>query len=321
MLNTTHRYTRIMRSAPVRVLVIFVAVLLFGTGCGHGIALESTKTAPQAYRDSVPPEKIQFPSTDSDLGVGTSTILDGYLFRPTGNGPFPAIVALHGCSGLFTSGSMNARFADWGRRLAGLGYVVLFPDSFNPRGIREACTRKDRKSFSPNTERVRDANGALRWLQSQAFVRGDAVGLMGWSNGGSTTLAAIDASKKENNKDFRVAVAFYPGCTSFARKETWLPRIPLTILIGEADDWTPAASCQSLVEHVRRKGRNADLVIFPHAYHDFDHPGLPLKTRKGLAFTVSKDGTATVGTNVEARDAARALVPQILERYLKETGK
>jgi dienelactone hydrolase len=77
------------------------------------------------------------------------TLLDGYLFRPEGNGPFPAIVALHGCSGLFTKrGKLNARFLDWGRRLAGLGYVVLFPFdhpdlSFKSRKGRAFTVKKD----------------------------------------------------------------------------------------------------------------------------------------------------------------------------------
>jgi dienelactone hydrolase len=54
------------------------------------------------------------------------TLLDGYLFRPEGNGPFPAIVALHGCSGLISKrGKLNARFLDWGRLLAG-PWVMLF---------------------------------------------------------------------------------------------------------------------------------------------------------------------------------------------------
>ncbi len=175
------------------------------------------------------------------------TLLDGYLFHPEGNGPFPAIVALHGCSGLFTKrGKLNSRFLDWSRCLAGLGYVVLFPDSVNPREISEACARKDRSGFSPHRERPRDANGASLWLETQSFVNRDRVGLMGWSNGGTTLLATIASSfKKESGEDFRVAVAFYPGCTSFTKSHNWRPRIPLTILIGEKDNWTSAASCRS----------------------------------------------------------------------------
>jgi dienelactone hydrolase len=269
------------------------------------------------------PEKVTFSSLDDDLHGDRPTMLDGYVFRPDGNGPFPAIVALHGCSGLFMrSGRLNARFADWGSRLSDLGYVVLFPDSFHSRGVSEMCTRKDRSGFSPYKERLRDAKGALLWLQTQPFVKKDRIGLMGWSNGGTTLLAAIYKSdslpQAADSGDFRVAIAFYPSCTSFSKSPHWRPRIPLAILIGEADDWTPAASCRSLVARAKEAGRIAEIVTFPNAYHDFDHPNLALKTRTGLAFTVNKDGTAKIGTNQGARAAAIELVPKILERYLKE---
>lgn len=310
------------RKTKVAAITIFL-FLLFLSAPLHTVihaADAEAISAQQARAVSSQSEKITFSSADGDLHDGKPTLLDGYLFRPEGNGPFPAIVALHGCSGLFLkSGRLNARFADWGRRLASLGYVVLFPDSFNPRGISEACTRKDRSGFSPHKERPRDANGALLWLQTQSFVQRDRIGLMGWSNGGITLLATIDSSfKKESGEDFRVAVAFYPGCASFSKSPNWRPRVPLTILIGESDDWTPAASCKVLVTHAQEAGSDAEIVTFPNAYHDFDHPNLPLKTRTGLAFTVRKDGTAKIGTNHEARAAAIELVPKILERYLKE---
>jgi len=265
----------------------------------------------------VQPEKVALPSEDGDLKGGVSTMLEGYIFRPDGLGPFPAIVGLHGCSGLFTSGRMNARFADWGRRLATLGYIVLFPDSFTPRGIPDSCSQKDRSGFSAYRERRRDANGALHWLQRQSMVQSDRIGLMGWSNGGTTLLATIGTLSRENSSDsFQVAIAFYPGCTSFVKKNNWQPRIPLTIFIGEADDWTPAAPCKALVSRANEQGCRADIVTFPNAYHDFDHPNLLPKIRKGLAFTVNDQGTARVGTDTEGRAAALELVPMILARYL-----
>ncbi len=271
---------------------------------------------------TVSPQKIFFSSIDGS-GPGETLLLDGYVFRPAGKGPFPAIVALHGCSGLFTKqGKLNARFLDWGKRLSGLGYVVLFPDSFTPRGIPEACTRKNRSGFSPHKERVDDTYSALRWLQSQPFVVRDRVALMGWSNGGVTLLSTVDASlKRDAPEDFRAAIAFYPGCTSFLKNQNWRPRIPLTILIGEADDWTPAAACRSLAARSRDADHGTEIFVFPNAYHDFDHPNLPLKKRNGLAFTVRNDGTATIGTNREARAAALELVPKILDRFLVEKEK
>lgn len=307
-------------------ILLFLAVFLFQGVFWATVIFAAERSAAKvksAAADFKQPEKVTFSSLDGDLHNGKPTLLDGYVFIPDGQGPFPAIVALHGCSGLFMkSGRLNARFADWGSRLSGLGNVVLFPDSFHPCGIAEVCTRKDRTGFSPHTERPRDAKGALLWLQAQSFVQRDRIGLMGWSNGGITLLATINSSDAsspdEGREDFRVAIAFYPGCTFFSKSPNWRPRIPLTILIGEADDWTPAASCKSLVAHAKKAGRDAEIVTFPHAHHDFDHPNLALKTRKGLAFTVKKDGTATIGTNQEARAAAIELVPKILERYLKE---
>src|SRR4051794_19009426 len=50
--------------------------------------------------------------------AGKGLELSGTLVRPAGPGPFPAIVALHGCSGLYgRTGELSARHEDWARRL------------------------------------------------------------------------------------------------------------------------------------------------------------------------------------------------------------
>jgi poly(3-hydroxybutyrate) depolymerase len=46
-------------------------------------------------------ESVFFPSLDGPLTGGKPTSLHGLLMKPDGVGPFPAIVALHGCNGLF----------------------------------------------------------------------------------------------------------------------------------------------------------------------------------------------------------------------------
>jgi dienelactone hydrolase len=306
------------------VVFIFIITIAFGTLDHKVFAVEKVEDALllPISTSKVLLEKVIFPSEDEDLKGGTPTMLEGYVFKPDGPGPFPAIVGLHGCGGLFTAGRMNARFSDWGNRLAALGYVVLFPDSFTPRGIIEACKQKDRRGFSPHRERPRDANGALHWLQRQSTVQKDRIGLMGWSNGGSTLLSTIGAStNKDRGDDFQVAIALYPGCTSFVKKDTWQPRIPLTIFIGEADDWTPAAPCKTLVARAKGQGHQADIVTYSNAYHGFDHPNLPLKIRKGLAFTVNDQGSARVGTDSEGREAVLELVPKLLAQYLQKSPR
>jgi len=56
------------------------------------------------------------------------------LTKPDGDGPFPAVVLLHGCGGM-TSSYPN----QWDQRLAEWGYVSLQVDSLTPRMISSIC--------------------------------------------------------------------------------------------------------------------------------------------------------------------------------------
>ena len=101
-------------------------------------------------------ESVFFPSLDGPLTGGKPTQLRGLLMKPDGAGPFPAVVALHGCSGLFKEGALVAREAAWAQLLTSHGYVVLFPDSFGPRDVTTDCEGRVRAW----AERSYDAYGA-----------------------------------------------------------------------------------------------------------------------------------------------------------------
>ncbi|MBI3709992.1 MAG: dienelactone hydrolase family protein [Proteobacteria bacterium] len=241
--------------------------------------------------------------------------MTGFLHRPQGAGPFPAVVLLHGCGGLFDrSGRLTSRHQDWTSRFHDSGYVVLLVDSFTPRGVADICTRRDRSGLTTDV-RAYDAAGALAYLQSRPDVRGDRVGLMGWSHGGGTVLYATAAGAMAPTPDFRAAVAFYPGCR-LPNDRGFVPRLPLAILNGEADDWTPAPPCIAFVEQAKAKGSPLDITVYPRAYHDFDAPNQPLRARSGLATVAS--GTAHAGTDPAARADAIIRVPAFFARYLKD---
>lgn len=233
-------------------------------------------------------EAVSFPSQDG-------TTITGWLQKPAGNGPFPALVALHGCAGLWTKGALNARHADWGDRLQAAGFVVLFPDSYRSRGFESVCTARER-GITPKG-RARDAFGAAAWLEHQPFVARGRIGLLGWSNGGSTALHVAGEAARPASGDFRTVVAFYPGCRVVARAG-WTARVATTILHGAEDDWTPAAPCQQLAG-----AGGARFVGYPGAYHDFDHPALPLRSRKA-AYSQRPDGLVTIGTHEPSRQDA-----------------
>lgn len=239
-----------------------------------------------------------------------ATALRAVLYRPPGTGPFPAVVALHGCGGLADRGGpVSARFQEWGERLMAFGFVVLFPDSFGSRGLGSQCRVRERAARA-SRERIEDANAARLWLQSQPWIKDDQVSLLGWSNGGTTALWTVrDKAKRAAGQDFRSAAVLYPGCREL-EKFGWTPRLPILLLVGASDDWTPAAPCQRMVAAAQGRNAPVSIVTYPDAYHDFDHPDLPLRRRTGLAFSADDSGKAHIGTNDAARADAIKRVPE-----------
>ncbi len=265
-------------------------------------------------------DKVQFDSVDSDIAGGAPTRLDGYLFKPEGAGPFPAIVGMNGCGGLFThDGQIVARETAWAGLFTARGYIVLFPDSFGPRHVQAGCIGGTPVA-KPWKERSRDAYGALLYLQSLPTVRGDRVGLIGWSHGGATVTFTIakdsDARPKSLPKgDFRAAVAFYPGwCEAKYLGPDWTTSIPLLWLNGAADDWTQAQPCRAVMDRAVKLGATIDMKIYEGAYHDFDWPGQALHL---LDLERRPPKIVHAGFDQAAHDDAIARVPAYLDGHLK----
>jgi dienelactone hydrolase len=288
----------------------------------HSIsALGAVLTLALAALPALADERVTFPSFDGDLTRGAATAIDARLYRPAGDGPFPAVVGLHGCGGrdFRTRDAPFNTLRTWAEALSALGYVVLLPDSFRPRGVAEVCTQ-EKPTVSPHRHRPRDAYGALAWLGRQTYVQRDRVFLIGWSNGGSATLAAIRADnfqdlRRRAGGDFRAAVALYPGCVTQV-KTGWGTRTPLLILIGDADDWTPAAPCRELAALSRGAGEPLELVLYPGAFHGFDAPDHRPVERADVPRAKSNDkGRVTIAADPAARADAFARVPRFLARH------
>ena len=60
--------------------------------------------------------------------LGDDVSLKGEIIKPDGPGPFPAVVAMHGCGGLYNKhGGLSKRHQDWAERLAQAGSSCSFP--------------------------------------------------------------------------------------------------------------------------------------------------------------------------------------------------
>jgi dienelactone hydrolase len=246
------------------------------------------------------PETVHITSDVAHMGPFTAL-----LFRPKGKGPFPAVVALHGCGGLFNGqGELRSREEDWAELLVAAGYVVLLPDSFTARGMSEICSGRERKIFP--ADRAEDAAAAAQWLAQQPFVDASRLGLMGWSHGAMSVLWTVRKGFMQGRPQYKVAIGLYPGCREIAKLPDWQPGVPLTLLLGEDDDWTAPGPCRKLA---RREDFRT--VTYPDAYHGFDIPDSPVRVRKGIGSL--KKGKAHVGTNEAAREAAIDEVKRIFE--------
>jgi dienelactone hydrolase len=219
-------------------------------------------------------------------------ILKAKLERPEGNGPFPAVIMMHGCSG-------DTPYLDpWGNRFVQWGYVVLRVDSLTPRKKQTFCDMP-----GPTTRpRAQDAYDAKSYLVDLPFVDKQKIGLIGWSQGGSAALYAIDdlTPIEKRGNPFQCAVSFYPYC-----QKIYKINAPLLILTGEKDDWCPSAICKKLPTE-RNLKYEITLKIYENANHCFDWEGLDI-LYKGHKLKY----------NPEATNDAVSQVQNFLSKYLK----
>ncbi len=253
------------------------------------------------------PETVTFDSADGKVK------LTGYLYLPDAKAfpaPRPAIVMLHGRSGVYSSAAkrfdattLSARTSLWGKFWAERGYVGLYVDTFGPRGYHkgfEAGTNDGRRPPEINEITVRpfDAYRGLAYLRSRNDVQKDRVFLQGWSNGGSATLSTMaEASegmeKPTIEKGFRAAIAVYPACTPVSKHygASYRSYAPVLLLIGTEDEEVSFRNCEKLSAGSRRG--DVEFVRYEGATHAYDTP-IPKRT------SVAANVTATADTQTRA---------------------
>lgn len=216
-----------------------------------------------------PPARVEIP--------GANGKLDAVLYKPDGDGPFPVVVALHGCGGLTgPSGVIKNQYADWAAQLLKSGRAVLLPDSYGSRELGPQCHAKTRRVLA-RRDRLADIAATQHWLAQQPWVARQHIGLVGWDNGASALLWAVRPQTLlgKGVPEFRSAVAFYPDCRISARLG-WSARVPTLVLIGGNDDISSPQACRSMIDGAQGRSALARLVVYPGAYHEFDNDGVTL---------------------------------------------
>ena len=170
------------------------------------------------------------------------------------------VIDLHGCGGVW-----RQRQSHWRRHLHEAGFAVLSVDSFSGRGANNVCAQPF--SVSPY-QRTFDVAAAINMVKDNTLLNQHAMFLLGSSHGGTSALMTNFYSAPVFSQ-LRGVVAYYPYCPG------QLPTLnaDLLLIIGSADQWTPAKLCEDM-RILDRAGHSYELLVYPNAHHSFDIPGV-----------------------------------------------
>jgi dienelactone hydrolase len=260
-------------------------------------------TAAEVYDGAtLPMEKglrdLTFPAAPQPFGKA----LGNRMFKPDGDGPFPAVVLLPVCGG----DSKWYQLFDWAKAALGRGYVAMVVDPLTPRGVGpENCQPPLKVSYSRYRK---DAFDAAEHLRKQPFVDRDRIGLLGLSLGAMAALTASGGSQAapDGRQSFGAIVAMYPVCNlpdvySFILKRVvdlrFIPQkvvVPLQVQLGGLDVEAPPRFCTSLLDEQKRNGAPVDYVVHRNATHNWDTAALGSGTFTKPPVFWNKGGGAVV---------------------------
>ena len=175
----------------------------------------------------------------------------------------PAVVLIQEAFGL------NEHIRDVARRIAAEGYVVLAPDMFwrggkaRTAGYAELPKALGLMGELKDDQIVADVGSAIGYLERQAFVRADRIGITGFCMGGRVSyLAACKLPGK-----LKAAAPFYGGGIPVG--ETAGLAAPVLAFFGEDDPFIPLAQVEQLKAEAKRLGKQLEVIVYPKAPHGF----------------------------------------------------
>ncbi|MDO9404267.1 MAG: dienelactone hydrolase family protein [Polaromonas sp.] len=187
------------------------------------------------------------------------------VFKPAGDGPFPAVVLLHSCGGI-----APAHIRTHAKEMLQAGFAVLVLDSHGPRGF-DTCRQK----LIPFAVGAMDAYAGLQHLARHPFVHQQRIYFAGYSYGGS--VAALLASPQSaavfaSPLRFKASAAHYANCVRPSGARLVLPDTdrPLLMLMGQADTESPPNSCFPLLADMQTAGAPVSWHVYPGLTHGWD---------------------------------------------------
>lgn len=176
----------------------------------------------------------------------------------------PGFVFVHGSGGKLLR---HHRYLELARSL---GYATLQIDSFGPRNVSSTVGNQTNVTAAMMTT---DALRALKFLAGQPGIDPKRIVIMGSSKGAVAALYAAWTPVREKlvgTLDFAGYILLYPYCTAI--EDGKVTRSPVSVHIGEKDNWTPAAPCIEQAGQMKARGLDWAITVYDGADHGFDAP-------------------------------------------------
>ena len=187
----------------------------------------------------------------------------GFLAKPEGKGPFPAIVVVQEWWGL----------TDWvktrARDLAKEGYLALAPDLYRGKATKDAGEAHQLMMGAPRDRMARDLRAAVDYLATRADVRKGRIGAIGWCMGGGL---ALDLAVAEPGL---AAVVAYYGAPPTDPASIAKIKAPILGNYGGDDKGPSPETVKGFEAAMKKAGKPIDVKIYPGAGHAFANEDNP----------------------------------------------
>lgn len=208
-------------------------------------------------------ERIKPRYVDYDSPGGSSGKMRGYLVKPAGDGPFPAVLVIHENRGL------NPYIEDVARRFAVEGFLALAPDGLAPIGGYPG-NDDDGKVMQKSLDRDKlftDLLNSAKFLKSHQLSTGK-LGATGFCYGGGVVNKLVVVM----GGDLNAGVPFYgsaPKMEDVAKIEA-----PLMIQYAE-DDPRVNASQADYKKALEDNGKDFVMYTYDGTRHGFHNDSTP----------------------------------------------
>jgi carboxymethylenebutenolidase len=180
--------------------------------------------------------------------------MDGYLARPSTDGPWPGVIVVHEWWGL---DEQTKSIAD---RLAGVGYLSIAPDLFHGElaGDREQAARLVEKHSAAERDLVKVFDS----LKQDKECSG-TVGCVGFCFGGRMSLMLA------LQRPMDAICTFYGGGMHRIFDRLGGLKSPVLGLFGDQDESIPVERVREFERRLITLGLENEIVIYPDSGHAF----------------------------------------------------